>query len=103
MRNLLSCVLIGIGVVAAGVIGPVAALLSSEAEVGEPVLVVHVLGAEAEAVVAEHNGRTLGPVSAPFGLLAISDDPVFLEQLRGVPGLMLADGRFIAQLCGVTL
>lgn len=103
MQNLLSCILLGFSVVAAGLVGPAAALLSSEAVVGQPVLVVHVLGAEAEALVSAHNGRTLGPLVAPFGLLAISEDPAFFDKLRDVPGLMLADGRLIAQLCGVIL
>ena len=54
---------------------------------------------DAEALVAAAGGRTLGPEAAPIGRFAAADVPGFPTRAREL-GLVVLDGRALANLCG---
>lgn len=82
------------------VIGPVIVFASAPAEGAGPVLVISGWGARAESVIARAGGQVYGPVRAPLGLLAFSDDPAFAANLRAAGAWAVLDGSRIAALCG---
>lgn len=82
--------------------GPVIVFASAPvpAAANGAVLVVSGWGARAESMVAAAGGQVYGPVRAPFGLLAFSDDPAFADRLRAAGAWAVLDGTRIANLCG---
>ena len=67
-----------------------------------PVLVIAPpWGAGAASIVAAAGGRPIGPVSAPFAVLAAFDETLPRARLRASGAWALRDGRGLALLCGV--
>ena len=81
--------------------GPVIVLASAPPRGDAPFLVVSGWGSEAEARVLEAGGRIVGPMRAPLGVFATSDDPGFARALRAAGAWAVIDGGRIAALCGV--
>lgn len=81
-------------------IGPAIVFASAPVSEGGPLLVISGWGARAEAVVAAADGWIYGPVRAPLGVLAFSDNPAFADQLRAAGAWAVLDGSRIAALCG---
>lgn len=77
------------------------ALLSVPPETKGPVLVVHWPWQDAAASIIASGGYVLGPVQAPFGLLAASEDAAFATVLVETTPFIVADGYRLARLCGV--
>ena len=81
--------------------GPVLALATAKPGASGPHLVIAWPWLDpAERVVAA-GGSLVGPVSAPFAVLATSDDPGFANALSRAPGVTVRNGRQLAALCGV--
>jgi hypothetical protein len=76
-----------------------ASVLSPPAAAG-PHLVVAPPWRDAAKVVRAAGGVPAGPWEAPFAVLALSDDPSFLAQVRAAGGAVF-DGRRLSFLCGV--
>ena len=92
---------IGLGFALASIVPPFAALIAEPPEPGKPVLVVHWPWRDVQNLVHDAGGHVLGPVRAPFGFLATSDDAAFLTAISNTPNLIVADGYSLAKLCGV--
>ncbi|EPX78480.1 hypothetical protein [Salipiger mucosus] len=91
-----SVLLFGAGLTLASALGP------APSAAGRPVLVVAPpWGPGAPAIVALAGGRILGPVEAPFGVLAVFDDPRPAERLLALGAWTACDARAMASLCGV--
>ena len=85
-----------------GLSGPLLALAASPAPEDAGLrLVVHAPWTDATALAAETRVRMVGPVSAPFGFLALSEGPSQDHQLRKYGAWAVLDGRRLAQFCGV--
>lgn len=82
------------------VIGPLIVFASAPAPAGGPLLVLTGHGAGIAQIVARAGGHVYGPVRAPLGVLAYSDDPAFADNLRAAGAWAVLDGRRIAALCG---
>lgn len=95
----MSCVAFAFGLAfAAPLFG---AVLSAPPQSGKPVLVVHWPWQDAVASVHASGGYVLGPVRAPFGFLATSEDTEFPTLLAEMATVIVADGHRLAKLCGV--
>lgn len=101
MERAVTYLCIGLGFAIASLVPPFAALVSEPPEAGKPVLVVHWPWQVAKDLVRDAGGYVLGPVQAPFGFLATSDDAAFLSVLANSPSLIVADGYGLAKMCGV--
>lgn len=70
---------------------------------GSPVLVVAPpWSAGAEALVRKAGGQPLGPITAPFAVLADFPDTIPVDGLRQLGVWAVSDGRALAAICGVT-
>lgn len=70
---------------------------------GAPVLVIAPLwSGGAEALVRQAGGQPLGPVTAPFAVLAGFPGRIPMERLRRLGAWAVSDGRVLASICGVT-
>lgn len=82
---------------------PVALVLSGRPQPGEIALVIAPPWASAggaAGVVAAAGGREIGPVRAPFAVLAVLDAP---EAAMRLGAWIVLDGRIMALVCGVSL
>ncbi|MEJ6394936.1 hypothetical protein V8J82_16850 [Gymnodinialimonas sp. 2305UL16-5] len=76
-------------------------VLTMPAQAGEVVLVIAPPWSEtggAAEIVAALSGRFVGPVEAPFGVLAVLDAP---DLAREYGAWLVLDGRLVAQICGL--
>ncbi|NEX47946.1 hypothetical protein [Pseudotabrizicola algicola] len=74
--------------------------LASPPRGGGPLLVVLPPWADADRVITQAGGQRIGPVAAPFAVLAQSDHPLFVVRLMQSGVWAVRDGRQIAQICG---
>ncbi|MCB1331831.1 MAG: hypothetical protein KDK28_21230 [Maritimibacter sp.] len=81
-------------------IGPVIVFASAPVEAHGAVLVISRWGDRTEQVVAAAGGQVYGPVRAPLGVLAFSDDPAFADNLRAAGAWAVLAGDRIATICG---
>lgn len=80
--------------------GPLIVVLSAPSFATTPVLVIAPWGADTEAQIVAAGGAVVGPVRAPLGVLAASDDPDFASALRAAGAWAVIGGERIASLCG---
>jgi hypothetical protein len=66
---------------------------------GGPVLVLLPPWTDADAIVTSAGGRLIGPVRAPFAVLA-EGGASFPEQVRQGGAWAVADGAVVARICG---
>ena len=103
VRLSLDALLMSLALVA-GVGSSLVAALGPEVRTpGVPVLVVAPpWGQAAAALVLAAGGQPVGPPAAPFGTLAVFDQPVPLERLAALGAWTVRDARTLASLCGVS-
>ncbi|MFY0635953.1 MAG: hypothetical protein JXQ91_19240 [Vannielia sp.] len=80
---------------------PAAVLLGTPPGEG-PVLVIVPPWSDAPAVLAASGGRPLGPVRAPFAVLAAFPSPESATQARAHGAWAVLGGAALAALCGVS-
>lgn len=85
------------------VTGPLVMLAAPPVAGDGPLLVVSGWGAGAERRIGAAGGRVVGPLRAPLGVLATSDNPAFADNLRAAGAWAVLDGRRIAALCGADI
>ena len=83
-------------------VAPFGAALTLPPQAGQPVLVVVPPWQDAARMIDDAGGNEIGPFTAPFARLAISDDPRFAESLRALGSWAVRDGATLARLCGVS-
>ncbi len=81
---------------------PFGSLLASAPKAGAPVLVLLPPWVDGPSVVEAAGGRVIGPMSAPFALLAYGDDPGFADRLQIAGALNVSDASILSELCGAT-
>lgn len=80
---------------------PVALATGARAEPGQIALVIAppwAIEGGAAAVAAAAGGREVGPMRAPFAVLAVLEAP---DMALRYGAWLVLDGRFVAQVCGV--
>lgn len=82
-------------------LAPAAALVSMPAPDRGPFLVTLPPWADAEAIVTAAGGRIIGPLEAPFAVLATADADGFARLARARGAWFVTDGAALARLCGV--
>jgi len=75
---------------------------AAPARAGTPLLVIVPPGAPAAAMVARAGGRLVGPVRAPFGVLAAGEGPGFAARLRAAGAWQVMPAGRLAALCGAS-
>lgn len=88
-------------VAAACCVGPVLAFANAQPVPGDIMLVVVPPWRDSLHIVADSNGRPIGPMTSAFGTLALSDDPDFADYLRSNGAWFVVDGKSIASICGI--
>ena len=81
--------------------GPAAALLAAPPRAGQPVLVILPPHGDADRVLARAGARPIGPVTAPFAVLATGEGDDLADRLVRAGAWAVRDGAAIARLCGV--
>lgn len=81
-------------------IGPVIVFASAPVEATGAVLVIARWGDRTEQMITIAGGQVYGPVRAPLGVLAFSDDPAFADNLRAAGAWAVLAGNRIATICG---
>ncbi|MBY4892240.1 hypothetical protein KUL25_05620 [Rhodobacteraceae bacterium N5(2021)] len=89
--------LLNLTLLVAFAVAPVALLVSGPAEPGQVALVI-APSAGAAAIVATLGGQEVGPMRAPFGVLAVLSAP---EAARDLGAWAVLDGSVLARLCGI--
>ena len=74
--------------------------LSNPPVPGAAVLVMLPPWADGDGLVAAAGGQVVGPLRAPFAILALSQNADFAEQLRLAGAWAVADGTALARICG---
>lgn len=98
----MSAVIYAIPIILAGVVAPVLALLSGMPVPGAVVLVIAPDARVRSRAIVAAGGREIGPVVAPLASLAISQNPVFVANLRARGVWLVVDGRATAAICGLS-
>jgi hypothetical protein len=89
----------GLLVVSAALVGPLLAIAHAVPSEGAPLLVLSAPWADVHPLVSASGGRSIGPTSAVFGTLAISDEASFAADLKSAGAWTVLDGRRMAVLC----
>jgi len=82
------------------VLAPGLMILSVPPLAGAPVLVVLPPWADADHILRAAGGQAIGPVAAPFALLAQSEAANFVQSLHAQGAWAVRDGASLARLCG---
>lgn len=83
------------------VTGPALAVSMSPPLGGDVMLVIVPPWVDADRAIVAAGGEPIGPVRALFGQFAVGRSPDFLTEVRTNGAWAVADGRVLAQLCGV--
>lgn len=83
--------------------GPMIVVASATPSQDDIRLVVSGWGRAASDRVETAGGHVIGPVRAPFGILAQSNDPEFSNRLHALGAWAVIEGGRIASICGVDL
>ncbi|WP_353472186.1 hypothetical protein PVT71_12875 [Salipiger sp. H15] len=88
---------IGLG---AGIVATLGAVPPGDGATGVVLVIAPPWGPGAPALVRAAGGRTVGPVSAPFGTLASFDGPAPLARLGALGAWATRDAAVLASICG---
>lgn len=81
---------------------PLGGLFASPPKPGSPMLVLLPPWADGDAVVAAAGGQVIGPISAPFAVIAYGRASDFVDKLHRGGALIVSDATLLANLCGAT-
>lgn len=81
-------------------VAPLITLGAASPDPGSIVLVISGWGDASRARVEHAGGALFGPIDAPFGVFAFSDDPDFAANLRAAGAWAIVDGKKLAAICG---